>query len=812
VNIPFLLTLSPIPLILLKWTALLALGWTVHWLLRHRHARWRLILWRSLLCFGLVLPLIQFFPVPGLKIPIQDTSDSFIGLSDLPAPVANGNTVRPSPSPQRPSEAGTTLQRVSPPRTKTSPEPGSLKSFVLIIWVLGFVCGVLRLVCLHGQLVRLGRRADPSDAVLQKLAREIQARLRVERTVEIRVSDSVTSPFVYGLLRPVIMLPGTLAQGLSSGEISALLSHEIAHLRQHDLIWCIGWRWMKALCWFHPLVWKIPAAHNLACEQEADRIASAQLEDDGSYARLLAQLALRVLALPAVETTLTVNGSAQIVQRLKHLGREGIRAWNWKYSVAGFGLMGAMFLLIAGCEFSKSSMASAHKEALVVVEDEDGRPIEGATIEPTGFRVKGRHSPDAYNWHSWEKTPRKATTDRDGKAYLRYPVVAIPEEKELTEKLIFIVMHPEFATVMIQSFSVDGTEKPIQMKRGIPLEVSGYFGSDRQPVVELVPSVNGSVGGEDVRLEDWQKKENGVFVFHKLSPGGHLLQLMGRLPSGEIVYSEGFAFTAEKGKQYSFALEMKPGIRLEGRIDDNVPRPVKNGRVLINVRPKEFPPVLVPEELGDLYEKYGYLRFWKSYRPIAEDGTFLFESIPPGELDVVVHGDGFVSKSIGQVKNRRDSKLVPGPSIGIPQPFPLVSPVTKIEVITEATATFELTTRTKSGTPVEGVTVGLDPNVLRMHGIFGEMEHSSEEPFRNLNPLPKGRALYSGVTDKKGVVVISNLPAFTRDFQIYHPQFEVPLQDPKGWRNRVVHVRFSPGMTNKLELTLEPKGAEFIRE
>jgi hypothetical protein len=514
-----------------------------------------------------------------------------------------------------------------------------------------------------------------------------------------------------------------------------------------------------------------------------------------------------------------VNGTSQIAQRLKHLGREGMRAWNWKYSVAGFGLMGMLFLMIAGCEFSKSNSAnlgilatSKSKKVLVVVEDEDGRPIEGATIDPHGFRVKGRHEADANNWHSWEKTPTKAITDRDGKAYLRYPVVAIPEEKELTEQLIFWVFHPEFATVTIQNFSVDGTEKPIRMKRGIPLEVSGYFGIDHQPVPDLVPSVNGSASGEETRPDDWQKKGNGVFAFQKLSLGGHLLQLMGRLPSGEIVYSESLAFSAEKGKSYSFALEMKPGIRLEGRLDDKVPRPVKNGRVLINVRPKEFPPLLVPEELGDLYEKYGYIRFWKSYRPIAEDGTFLFESIPPGELDVVVHGDGFVSKSIGQVKNRINSELVPGPSIGIPQPFPLVAPVTRIEVVTEPTATFELTTRTKSGKPVEGVTVGLDPNVLRMHGIFGEMEHSSEEPFHNLNPLPRGRALYSGVTDKNGVVVIPNLPAFTRDFQIYHPQFEVPLQDPNGWRNRVVHLKFSPGVTNKMELTLEPKGTEFIQE
>ena len=307
-----------------------------------------------------------------------------------------------------------------------------------------------------------------------------------------------------------------------------------------------------------------------------------------------------------------------------------------------------------------------------------------------------------------------------------------------------------------------------------------------------------------------------MFAFHKLSPGGHLLQLMGRLPSGKIVYSEGFAFTAEKGKENTFALEMKPGIRLEGRIDDQVPRPVKNGRVLISVRPKEFPAFLIPEDYSELTEKYGYFYFWKSYRPIAEDGSFVFESIPPGEVDVIVHGDGFVSKSIGQVQNRitvnaqsYTTKLGDGPIIGIPQPFPLVAPITKIEVVTEPTATLELTAKTKRGKPVEGATVYLNPNILRMQtGIFGQVHISNEEPFRTPVELPK--IPYSATTDKNGVAVIRNVPGITRGMDVYHPQFQVPLQEPKGWRDRHIRVKFSPGTTNKIELTLEPKGKDYI--
>jgi hypothetical protein len=217
-----------------------------------------------------------------------------------------------------------------------------------MIWFLGGICGAIRLIWFQIELSRLRNAASLAGPTLHNLAREIQAKLGVKRTIEIRISDSIVSPFICGPLKPMIMLPETLARTLSSVELSALLSHEIAHFRQRDLIWCVGWRWMTAICWFHPLVWNVPAAHNLACEEEADRIACAQFGDRRSYAQWLAQLTLRVLALPAVETGLALNGTAQIVQRLNHLKREGLGAWKWWCSGVGIVALGLFFFLIYG--------------------------------------------------------------------------------------------------------------------------------------------------------------------------------------------------------------------------------------------------------------------------------------------------------------------------------------------------------------------------------------------------------------------------------------------------------------------------------
>jgi beta-lactamase regulating signal transducer with metallopeptidase domain len=390
--------------LLLKWTWLLAMGWAAHLALRRHHARWRLILWRGILCLGLALPLAHFLRIPAFQIPIAgavspgaaddptqqpafagqlpETPQSEVGDSPISSGAARegtrgtegtegtqgtkGGDSRIASGGNLPGSAGASHYRIAGASAHLgiggahrAPLHSEVPwgSVLLLTWALGCGCGAFRLLRLHLQLFRLRKETCRPSPDLRQLARQIQVRLKAGREVDIQISEAVTSPFLCGLFNPAIILPPGLAQQLSEGELVALLSHEIAHLRQNDLAWCVAWRWMKAFFWFHPLVWKVPAVHNLACEQEADRVASRLLAEEESYSRLLARLALRVLALPAVETKLTLNGSSQIAWRLIHLGQKGTDAWNWKHSAAGLGLVGLLFLMTAGFDFSKAGPA-----------------------------------------------------------------------------------------------------------------------------------------------------------------------------------------------------------------------------------------------------------------------------------------------------------------------------------------------------------------------------------------------------------------------------------------------------------------------
>ena len=839
-------TTSPLGGVMWKWTALLALGWAAHGCLQRGHPRWRLMLWRGILILSLALPAVSFLSLPAVTIPVHSfatvaQTEATEVITPALAPKTGATSVQSiSAKPSNtlalngPGMAPTRIEQEASPRTFP------LKGTLLIVWALGCAWGVARLIWFHAQLRRLREKSEEPPAALAELAKEIRKCLGVRRGFRLRISGAIHSPFVCGVWRPVIMLPRPLVETLSNGQITALLRHEMAHLQGNDLLWSAGWRWLQVIAWFHPLVWRVAAAHSFACEQEADRLACGPIEERESYAQFLAQLTLRVLALPKAETELTLNGSAQIVRRLQRLQRAGIGTWTKKHTATGLGLVGLLFLMAVGCKFSESKPETnrlppgGFKQVMVEVQDTNGKPIEGAHISPFGFRVKGIHSPDGYGWRTNVFGPKEtAITGPDGKAYLKYAVMGIPEEKEYTRALLISVTRPEYSTVTIQDYPVDQTNAPIQMVPGATLIVSGYYGGRR--VADLVPNL----ADDGVGPDDWQKQADRILVCHKVSPGGHLIQLMGRLPSGEIVYSGRALVTVTPGsvpqvmlKMISGAsgssasvmgkngdiglltFDMKPGICLEGRLDNAVPRPVKNGRIMISIRPSEYPATNVIDDFYDLDAKYGRRSFWHSYRPINADGIFVFESVPPGEADVVVVGDGFATRSEGQLYNRINGTIVNGPNgprMTIPQSFSLTAPVTHIMVKTEPTATLEFTATNKKGQPIQDVWVGMFAPAFRMWGMYGWTKTSSEAPFREVAPLPDLRYAYSGKTGPDGTLIIRNIPAEAVDsFDVESEHYQVPLQEPKGWRDRIVRVRFEPGTTNKMVMAMEPKGTDYI--
>ena len=65
-----LIDVSPVGMILVKATLLLALGWALHLLLLRANPRWRVFLWRGILVGLLALPVAETV-APKLPLAIQ---------------------------------------------------------------------------------------------------------------------------------------------------------------------------------------------------------------------------------------------------------------------------------------------------------------------------------------------------------------------------------------------------------------------------------------------------------------------------------------------------------------------------------------------------------------------------------------------------------------------------------------------------------------------------------------------------------------------------------------------------------------------
>ncbi|HVK57975.1 MAG TPA: M56 family metallopeptidase [Candidatus Kapabacteria bacterium] len=158
--------------------------------------------------------------------------------------------------------------------------------FLTAVWIAGtafvglrFVVGLL---LLRGA-VRKARCA--SDSLLIEQFERVCSELRL-KGVALRIDDRRLVPFVYGILRPSLVLPPQAVEWRES-ELNAVLRHELAHIKRRDPLSLMVTHLSCALNWFNPVVWL--AARELGIEREKacdDYVLTTEL-DPADYATQL---------------------------------------------------------------------------------------------------------------------------------------------------------------------------------------------------------------------------------------------------------------------------------------------------------------------------------------------------------------------------------------------------------------------------------------------------------------------------------------------------------------------------------------------
>jgi len=113
-------------------------------------------------------------------------------------------------------------------------------------------------------------------------------------------TPSRLEPGVFGIFRPILILPEGIAEQLTTAQFESILAHELCHARRRDNLAAAVHMLVEALFWFHPFVWwirvRLVEERERACDEEVLRASL----DPQAYAEGLVAVCRYYLKSPLV--------------------------------------------------------------------------------------------------------------------------------------------------------------------------------------------------------------------------------------------------------------------------------------------------------------------------------------------------------------------------------------------------------------------------------------------------------------------------------------------------------------------------------
>ena len=452
--------------------------------------------------------------------------------------------------------------------------------------------------------------------------------------------------------------------------------------------------------------------------------------------------------------------------------------------------------------------------ALIRVVDGSGKPIVGAIIQPDGLRTKqGPYGSGHYGWFTGDpdRPPSKpVATDADGYARIPYPKYVF--ERIETGQISFSVDHPDFAPDRpfrevdtrppagapwkiwldyiwgrLRIRALVARTAPVLLQQGTILKLSARPGASAPGNPPLYAQVSGSWS---LSPDSWKRPMPGTAINRRVEPGLRRVRAIQFDPGGKTWFSTVISLTAIQAQTNELTVELKPGWTIRGTLDGQVPRPVAHGRVIAQVSPAgttgaDATPV------------------WHDWAEIRPNGSFELGTFPYGDLEIVALCDGFVTTN------------GPGkfPSFRYPHKYESVTNNLRLTLGMEQTGCLQVTLLHDNAQPVSDGVVSTWPNIR-----YGEWSATvlGSDCYRTADRLlaePKEKSWWtfnvpglSGTTDAAGLVFLYNLPAEVKAISVTHPRFVVPaVGNTSMGKQREASVTITPGQTNHLTVTLEPK-------
>lgn len=186
----------------------------------------------------------------------------------------------------------------------------------LCIYIIGVITMMVRIAFAYGQtrvLKTKGLFAAPTS-YLNHLD-QICGQLRIHNQISLFLSDRVNVPVMMGFIKPIILLPVSIATHLTTEQIEAIITHELAHIRRQDYLMNFIQSIIEAIFFFNPFVWLLSKIMREEREKACDQLVVREVS---AYTYATALLALEKIN-GTKSLTLAANGhkSFKLLNRIK---------------------------------------------------------------------------------------------------------------------------------------------------------------------------------------------------------------------------------------------------------------------------------------------------------------------------------------------------------------------------------------------------------------------------------------------------------------------------------------------------------------
>ena len=176
------------------------------------------------------------------------------------------------------------------------------------IWCFGMLCYFGRILLSYVAFRKMVKRWSlPAKPIAHQILEQVKLQYGIRRNIELKRNGKVTSPVLYGLVKPAILLPD---MSYSEAEYRYIFQHELSHYKHGDIFMKYVFTFCQGVYWFHPMVhWMCRRAFwqmEFLCDESVVR--GKEMEEKREYSMVLLKHMLSGISCKTIPLTTSFYG------------------------------------------------------------------------------------------------------------------------------------------------------------------------------------------------------------------------------------------------------------------------------------------------------------------------------------------------------------------------------------------------------------------------------------------------------------------------------------------------------------------------